>query len=170
MKLICAIILLGDNMKDQTLFIIPDNIKEHVLLSCSDTLENKKIYTITQFIKQYFFDYNEKTIYYLMEKYNVKYDTSALKFTVSLTGTLYAKAEVAAGVKGVAEVSVGAQGTIISITSSSSLTKKSSAYTSSNSISISGGEISVYAKGKLLNKEVFSITKKCSKGWSKKLT
>ena len=102
--------------------------------------------------------------------YNVKYDTSALKFTVSLTGTLYAKAEVAAGVKGVAEVSVGAQGTIISITSSSSLTKKSSAYTSSNSISISGGEISVYAKGKLLNKEVFSITKKCSKGWSKKLT
>ena len=102
--------------------------------------------------------------------YNVKYDTSALKFTVSLTGTLYAKAEVVAGVKGVAEVSVGAQGTIVSITSSSSLTKKSSTYTSSNSISISGGEISVYAKGKLLNKEVFTITKKCLKGWSKKLT
>lgn len=78
MKLICAIILLGDNMKDQTLFIIPDNIKEHVLLSCRDTLENKKIYTITQFIKQYFFDYNEKTIYYLMEKYNVKYDTALI--------------------------------------------------------------------------------------------
>ena len=100
--------------------------------------------------------------------YNVNYDTSAKKFTVSLTGELNAKAELGAGVDGVAEIAVGAKGTLISITSTSTLTKKTgSTYTSSNSITVSGGEISCYVSGTLINKQVFNVSKKFLKGWKK---
>ena len=100
--------------------------------------------------------------------FDVKYDTSTKKFSVSLTGELYAKAELGAGVDGVAEIAVGAKGTLISITSTSTLTKKTgSTYTSSNSITVSGGEISCYVSGTLINKQVFNVSKKFLKGWKK---
>jgi len=100
--------------------------------------------------------------------YSVGYATKTKTFSVSLTGTLSAKAELTAGVEKVAEISVGAKGTILSITTTSSITKKTK-YTASNSVKVSGGEISCYVSGKLLNKEVFSVTKKFLKGWSKTL-
>jgi hypothetical protein len=100
--------------------------------------------------------------------YSVGYATKTKTFSVTLTGTLSAKAELAAGVEKVAEISVGAKGTILSISTTSSITKKTK-YTASNTVKVSGGEISCYVSGKLLNHEVFSVTKKFIKGWSKTL-
>ena len=64
------------DIKDNTIFIIPDNIKQQVLLEFSNTLNNVKIYTITQFIKEYLFDYQEDAIYYLMNRYKIKYEVA----------------------------------------------------------------------------------------------
>ena len=100
--------------------------------------------------------------------YSVGYAIKTKTFSVTLTGTLSAKAELAAGVEKVAEISVGAKGTILSISTTSSITKKTK-YTASNTVKVSGGEISCYVSGKLLNNEVFSVTKKFIKGWSKTL-
>ena len=102
--------------------------------------------------------------------YDVYYDTYTNKFSVSTTGELYAKAELGAGVSGIAEIDVGAKGTIISLTAESTLTKISGYYTSSNSLYASGGKINCYVMGKLLDHEVFSISKDFLKGWSKRLT
>ena len=101
--------------------------------------------------------------------YGVEYNASAKKFTISLTGSLNAKAELGAGVDGVAKISVGAKGTIISIKSSNIFTKTSSSFVAQNTISISGGEISCYVSGKLLNHQVFEVSKKFLKGWSRTL-
>ena len=101
--------------------------------------------------------------------YGVEYNASSKKFTITLTGSLNAKAELAAGVSGVAEIAVGAKGTIISIKSSNIYTKTSSSFSAQNTISISGGEISCYVSGKLANHQVFEVSKKFLKGWSKTL-
>ena len=102
--------------------------------------------------------------------YDIYYDTYKNKFSVSCTGEFYAKAELGAGVSGVAEIAVGAKGTLISMTTESTLTKISSySYTSSNSLYVSGGTINCYVSGKLLNHEVFNISKDFLRGWSKRL-
>ena len=103
--------------------------------------------------------------------YNVKYDTSTKKFTISLNGQLNAKAELGATVNGATAVSVGAKGTLISITATSTLSKTTgSTYTSSNSISTSGSEISGNVSGTLTNKQTFNVNKKFSSGWTKTLS
>lgn len=62
------------NLKDNTLLIIPNHLKELVLLSFSNELKNIKIMTESEFIRSYYFDYNLETIYYLMNKYKLKYE------------------------------------------------------------------------------------------------
>ncbi len=55
-----------------TLLIIKDNLKDKILtfLNQSNKLINLKIMTLNEFNKHYFFDYDERTIYYLTTKYN----------------------------------------------------------------------------------------------------
>lgn len=62
------------NLKDNTLLIIPNHLKETILLSFCDELKNIKIMTESEFLKKYYFDYDLETIYYLMNKYKLKYE------------------------------------------------------------------------------------------------
>ena len=62
------------NLKDNTLLIIPNHLKETILLSFCDELKNIKIMTESEFLKIYYFDYDLETIYYLMNKYKLKYE------------------------------------------------------------------------------------------------
>lgn len=62
------------NLKDNTLLIIPSHLKEKILLSFCGELKNIKIMTESEFIRNYYFDYDLETIYYLMNKYKLKYE------------------------------------------------------------------------------------------------
>ena len=62
-------------ISNNTLLIIPNNIKNKVLkkLSVENTLLNIKIMSIEEFRNKFYFSYDEKSIYYLMNKYDYKY-------------------------------------------------------------------------------------------------
>lgn len=62
--------------KDNTLLIVPNKIKENII---QEIRENNPLLDITfitknEFIKKVTFDYDNETIYYLMNKYNIKYE------------------------------------------------------------------------------------------------
>lgn len=64
------------NLKDNTLLIVPSGIKEDVI---ENVRENNPLLDITfitkdEFIKKVTFDYNNQAIYYLMNKYKMKYE------------------------------------------------------------------------------------------------
>ena len=63
-------------IKDNTLLVIPNNIKENVLKKLNDNkkLFNIKIMSLDELKKRYTFDYDNNTIMYLVKKYNVKVD------------------------------------------------------------------------------------------------
>lgn len=63
-----------DNIKNNSILIIPNNIKKLALKELNKNNINIKIMTLNELIKKYTFDYNEKTIYYLMKKENIKYE------------------------------------------------------------------------------------------------
>ena len=54
--------------------IIKDNFKNDLLKLLSNTLLNVKIITLNELKKNYYFDYDEESIYYVSDKYNVNYD------------------------------------------------------------------------------------------------
>ena len=56
-----------------TLYIVNNSHKEK-LLKENKTLNNNKYMTLEEFKKNYLFDYDEETIYYVMKTRNVKYD------------------------------------------------------------------------------------------------
>lgn len=59
--------------------IITSNVnKKNLLKKSNDKLLNIKIYSINEFNKLYFFDYDEETSYYIMNKYNVKYEIAKI--------------------------------------------------------------------------------------------
>lgn len=60
----------------QTLYICPNNEKTNILnkLSKDNKLHNIKFMSKQEFINNYYFTYNEKTIYYLLKKYNYNID------------------------------------------------------------------------------------------------
>jgi len=64
--------------KNHDTIICPYNIKKEILKQISEEnkLINLKILTLEEFKNIYFGSYNEKAIYYLMEKYNYKYDVA----------------------------------------------------------------------------------------------
>jgi len=101
--------------------------------------------------------------------YEVDYDIQKKQFSISLTGELVAKAELGAGVTGVAEIAVGAKGTLIKMKAFNVITKMETSYIYKNKITFSGGEITCYVKGKLVTFEVFDVNKKFLKGWSKSI-
>ena len=59
--------------------IITSNVnKKNLLKKLNKELLNIKIYSINEFNKLYFFDYEEDTSYYIMNKYNVKYEIAKI--------------------------------------------------------------------------------------------
>lgn len=65
-------------MFKQGSIIITSNTSKKEILKQNNTLNYFKIYTLAEFNKLYYFDYNEKTIYYVMNKYNVKYEIASI--------------------------------------------------------------------------------------------
>lgn len=70
----------AEYLKDNTCFIVPNNIKKEILLYMSN---NKMIvdvcfYAIEELKKKIYFDYNEKTIYELSKHFNLSYEDAQL--------------------------------------------------------------------------------------------
>ena len=63
-----------ENIKNNSILIAQNNIKEKIIKQINKQMLNIKIMSFEELIKKYTFDYNEKTIYYLMKKENIKYD------------------------------------------------------------------------------------------------
>ena len=61
-------------LENNSILLISKKEKNTILKEINKNLLNIKIMTIEEFIKKYTFDYNEKTIYNLMKKENIKYD------------------------------------------------------------------------------------------------
>ena len=66
-------------MKEYIL-LIPNNIKTEIIKLAREKHYNYniKFMSLEEFIKNYTFDYNEKTVYYLMKEYNINYDTATI--------------------------------------------------------------------------------------------
>ena len=70
--------MLKDIIKDNQIIIIPSNIKKKIikLINSFDKLYNVKIYTIEEIKKNLLFEYDEKTIKYVMNKNGINYDNA----------------------------------------------------------------------------------------------
>lgn len=62
--------------ENNSVLIIPNNIKNKVIkkINSDDRLHNIKYMSKEELYRSYYFSYDEKTIYYVMKKYNVEYD------------------------------------------------------------------------------------------------
>jgi hypothetical protein len=65
-----------DRLEDNTIFVVPSNIKNSIIkdIRVRFGLANVKFMDITQFKNQFYFTYDNRTIYYLMKKYKWKYE------------------------------------------------------------------------------------------------
>lgn len=64
--------------KNNQIIITSSVNKKNLLKKINKELINIKIYSINEFNKLYYFDYNEETIYYVMSKYNIKYEIAKI--------------------------------------------------------------------------------------------
>lgn len=64
--------------KNNQIIITSSVNKKNLLKKINNQLINIKIYSISEFNKLFYFDYNEETIYYIMNKYNVKYEIAKI--------------------------------------------------------------------------------------------
>ena len=62
-----------ENIKNNTIIICNSSYKMQILESIKKLI-NIKFMSMDEFIKSYYFDYDEKTILYLIKKYNIKYE------------------------------------------------------------------------------------------------
>lgn len=62
-----------ENIKDNSIIICSNDTKVNILKNLKRLL-NVKFMSMSEFIKSYYFDYDEKTILYLIKKYDIKYD------------------------------------------------------------------------------------------------
>lgn len=69
-----------NNIKDNSILIIPNNIKETILkqIRTSNKNLNIKLFNLEEFIKKLTFDYGERTIYELMKYKNINYSIAKL--------------------------------------------------------------------------------------------
>lgn len=67
-------------LKDNTCFIVPNNIKRDILLYISKNkiLVNICFFNINEMKKKIFFDYDEKSVYYLAKEFNIGYDEAQM--------------------------------------------------------------------------------------------
>ena len=64
----------------ETVLLVPSSIKKYVIKDIREKYYNYniKFMSLEEFIKKSTFDYDNKTIYYLMKKYNIKYSTALI--------------------------------------------------------------------------------------------
>lgn len=67
-----------ENIKENSIIVVPNYLKEQVLLKISEELKNIKVMTISSFIDNFLFSFDEKAIYYLMKEYSLKYDVALM--------------------------------------------------------------------------------------------
>ena len=67
-------------IKDNSILIIPSSLKENIIKDIRDKSKelNVKIFNLDEFIKKLTFDYDERTIYELMNQENVNYNIAKL--------------------------------------------------------------------------------------------
>jgi len=65
-----------DDIKNETVVICNDSDRLKILKR--NKLVNIKVMNMQQFISKYYFDYDEETILYIMNKYNVKYEIALI--------------------------------------------------------------------------------------------
>lgn len=65
-----------DNLENNMIIVTENKYKESILktISLSSRLFNINIISKSEFIKRFYFDYNEEAVYYLMNKYKIKED------------------------------------------------------------------------------------------------
>jgi len=63
-----------NQIENNSIIIVPQHKKTNIIKQLNNKLLNIKIMSLDEFIKKLTFDYDEKTIYYLMEKENIKYE------------------------------------------------------------------------------------------------
>lgn len=65
-------------LKDNTLLIVPNNLKIKILMMFDkfNELKNIKIMSLEDVLRHLYFDYNEETIFRMMTKYSLKYNIS----------------------------------------------------------------------------------------------
>lgn len=63
-----------ENIENNSILIIPNSKKKSIIQELNKKKLNIKIMSLNELIKKYTFNYNEKTIYNLMKKENIKYD------------------------------------------------------------------------------------------------
>ena len=94
---------------------------------------------------------------------SVSASLSGSTLTVSVSGTLYAKAQITAGWDQFISVSVGAKGTIVKASLSGAITTGGSI---SKKGTLSAGQVLVYVDGKLLNHSVYYKEWTVFNGWT----
>ena len=64
----------------EVVLLVPSSIKKYVIKEIREKYYNYniKFMSLDEFIKKYTFSYDNKTIYYLMKKYNIKYSTALI--------------------------------------------------------------------------------------------
>ena len=64
----------------ECILLLPNNIKKSIIKKVREEHYNKsiKFMSLEEFIKKITFDYNERTIYYLMKEYQINYSTALL--------------------------------------------------------------------------------------------
>lgn len=69
-----------DTIDEETILIIPNNIKSKILryIDSLDKLINVKIFDFNEIKRHIFFDYDGEALLYLIDKYNYKYDVSKI--------------------------------------------------------------------------------------------
>lgn len=66
-------------LQDNSILVIPSTIKTKLLKKIrKQGLKNIKILTLTEFRKKFYFDYDDKAIFYLMENYHYHYDVAKM--------------------------------------------------------------------------------------------
>lgn len=63
-----------NQIENNSIIIVPQHKKTNIIKQLNNKLLNIKIMSLDEFIKKLTFDYDEKTIYYLMQKENIKYE------------------------------------------------------------------------------------------------
>jgi len=77
--------MITDYLDDNNLIIVDNNYKKKIItyMNNLDKLVSYKVMTLSEFKRNYFYDYNKSAIYYIMKKYNTTVDI-ALEYLNSL--------------------------------------------------------------------------------------
>ena len=103
--------------------------------------------------------------------FSIEYDNAASSFSITLNGQLSANVDVEAGIGSLVSISVGANGVLIGVQSTSKIEKNSlDEYIPTHSIDIAGGEITLYIQGKVSFWTIFYLDMKVFNGWSKTIS